>query len=60
MEIKSSFRVVSTELVENMKRLWQYFGILSLLILIGKKKESMTIKLRRLKLKETLKKINKK
>jgi hypothetical protein len=60
MEIKSSFRVVSTELVENMKRLWQYFGILSPLILIGKKKESMTIKLRRLKLKETLKKINKK
>jgi hypothetical protein len=60
MEIKSSFRVVSTELVENMKRLWQYFGILSQLILIGKKKESMTIKLRRLKLKETLKKINKK
>jgi hypothetical protein len=60
MEIKSSFRVASTELVENMKRLWQYFGILSLLILIGKKKESMTIKLRRLKLKETLKKINKK
>jgi hypothetical protein len=60
MEIKSSFRVVSTELAENMKKLWQYFGILSLLILIGKKKESMTTKLRRLKLKETLKKINKK
>ena len=49
-----------TELAENMKKLWRYFGILSLLILIGKKKELMMTKLRRLKLKETLKKINKK
>ena len=60
MEIKSSFRVASTELAENMKKLWQYFDMWSPLIQTGKKKELMMIKSRKLKSKETLKKINKK
>ncbi len=60
MEIKSSFKVVSIELAESMRKLWQYFDILSPLIQTGKKKELMMIKLKRLKSKEAPKKINKK
>jgi hypothetical protein len=60
MEIKSSFKVVSIELAESTKKLWQYFDILSPLIQTGKKKELMMIKLKRLKSKEAPKKINKK
>ena len=60
MEIKSSFKVVSIELAESMRKLWQYFDILSPLIQTGKKKELMMIKLKRLKSKEAPKKINRK
>jgi len=60
MEIKSSFKVVSIELAESMRKLWQCFDILSPLIQTGKKKELMMIKLKRLKSKEAPKKINKK
>ena len=60
MEIKSSFKVVSIELAESMRTLWQYFDTMSPLIQTGKKKELMMIKLKRLKSKEAPKKINKK
>ena len=60
MEIKSSFKVVSIELAESMRKLWQYFDTLSPLIQTGKKKELMMIKLKRLKSKEAPKKINRK